>query len=101
MSLDEPTPDRNRCGLPAQLQLNYFFSSSVSMAPTTFLSEGLRPGAKRFTISPLRPIRNFSKFHFTSPANLGSVSFEVRYLYRSHWPSPFTTTFENMSNFTP
>ena len=36
--------------------------------------------SKRATTLPSRSNRNFSKFHLMSPANFGSVSFDVRYL---------------------
>src|SRR5205807_7456357 len=49
---------------------------------------------KRPMTSPLRPIRNFSKFQSTCPENFGWV---VRYLYRGAWAEPRTTILENRS----
>src|SRR5436189_32198 len=57
----------------------YFFSSSVVIALISSSDSGSTFDLYRPMISPFRPTRNFSKFHFTSsPPNLGFVSFEVR-----------------------
>lgn len=58
----------------------YFLASSASIALSTSGSSGLVRGAKRATTSPLRPIRNFSKFQVILPAPLGLVSRAVRCL---------------------
>src|SRR6266478_865439 len=71
---------------------------AFSTAPTICFDNGSISDLKRPITSPLRPIRNFSKFQSTCPENFGCV---VRYLYRGAWPEPRTTIFENMSNSTP
>src|SRR4051794_37933873 len=64
---------------------------------------------KRLTTSPLRLIRNFSKFHLIGPEKLGLVSLSVRNLYRgqiSRTTVPslsfivLTQTLESMGNVT-
>lgn len=44
----------------------YPFASSASIAATSRGSSAVTSGANRLTTLPLRPIRNFSKFHNTS-----------------------------------
>ena len=43
------------------------------MALMTMSASGATSGAKRATIAPSRPIRNFSKFQVTSGAGLGAI----------------------------
>ncbi len=60
------------CGtLPA-----YFLARAVSIADVRSVESGATPESKRFSTDPSRPIRNFPKFHFTSPGNaaLGPVN---------------------------
>src|SRR5581483_8269411 len=68
------------------------FFNAASTAWTKAGASGLTADRNRPTTSPDRLIRNFSKFHLTSPANFGSVSFDVRYRYSGQMPGPLTTT---------
>lgn len=57
----------------------YFLASSASITLVTSAESGLTLDGNRATTWPSRLTTNFSKFHLMSPANLGFVSFEVRY----------------------
>src|SRR2546425_11494080 len=76
----------------------YLEAIAFSTAPIIGFDKGSTSDLKRPITSPLRPIRNFSKFQSTWPENFGWV---VRYLYSGDWPEPRTTIFENISNSTP
>ena len=80
---------------------NYFFVSADSIAPVNSGDCGSTLDAKRPRISPALPIKNFSKFQLTSPANLGFVDGDVRCRNNATLSGPSTSTFENMSNSTP
>ena len=55
---------------------DYFLARAVSIADVRSAESGATPESKRFSTDPSRPIRNFPKFHFTSPGNaaLGPVN---------------------------
>src|SRR5437016_5658130 len=54
------------------LVIVYFeIASALSIAPTICFDRGSISDLKRPITSPLRPIRNFSKFHSTGPENFG------------------------------
>ena len=57
--------DLSICGtVPA-----YFLARAVSIADVRSAESGATPESKRFSTDPSRLIRNFPKFHFTSPGN--------------------------------
>ena len=58
----------------------YFLANSASIALVSSAASGATPEPKRPTTLPSRPMRNFSKFHFTSPFEFQAVSWVVRYL---------------------
>src|SRR5258708_17994377 len=83
------------------LQLLHFFAIYSSIALITLASSGVVRGGKRFTTSPLRLTRNFSKFQLIGPFSFSFFSLEVRKSYSGQMPSPLTTTFDIIGNLTP
>src|SRR5687768_15531810 len=68
------------------------------MACVTSGASGATLGSKRLTIRPSRPIRNFPKFHFTSPGKGESLPDNAA--YNGCCSGPFTCSLSNIGNVT-
>ena len=58
-------------GRESSVRISYFVPRAVSIEDTISFDSGSISDLNRPMTSPLRPIKNFSKFHVTSPRNFG------------------------------
>ena len=70
------------------------------MAATSSGASGSTPGRKRRMV-PSGDTRNFSKFHWMSPASPSASATSVSSAYSGCRPSPFTSIFSNSGKDTP
>src|SRR5262249_46381313 len=74
------TACRGRADFRTSLLHGAFLANSLRRARSKSSEPGSTSDPKRATTAPPRPMRNFSKFHCTGPADCGLVSLEVRNL---------------------
>ena len=84
---DPAQPRVGSAGVDAQL------GRAFSTAATSAGSSGVTIGRNRSMTSPCGEMRNFSKFHCTSPALPSASAFCVSSEYSGCWPSPLTSSF--------